>query len=322
MTKPGFNICVGPDPILLKDYIDEQIRAWPPGPGQAWERHTFWGEEPLPADFWEKLTLQGLFQRPKVIILRKANELTADTLKKISAALGRADAQTWPFICFENEFEKGRAKIAAHILKLKFLTFAKDKKWYREIPPLMRDAKRSFVQKEAASLGLRLAPAELENLLPALPQDAGAIRLELSKVSLAADAEGKLTPEALDMLNFEPEMDIFAFLSALQNGQRPEMVWAQFSKGSDSSDAGLFSFLAMLLREGRILWQLLAGEPVFIPAQQQGNKMALARTLGYGGLSRIWDLALRAEKGIKTGERNPRQAFELLLADLFRLFNR
>lgn len=322
MSKPGFNICVGPDPILLKDYIEEQARAWPPGPGQKWERYTFWGEEPLPADFWEKLTLQGLFQQPKLIILRKANELSADTLKKISAALGRADSQTWPFICFENEFEKGKAKIAAHVLKLKFFTFAKEKNWYREIPPLARDAKRAFVQKEAATLGLKLDPMDMERLLPALPQDAGAIRLELGKVALAADAGGKLTPEALSMLNFEPEMDIFAFLSALQSGKRPEEVWAQFSKGSDASDAGLFSFLAMLLREGRILWQLLAGEPVFIPSHQQGNKTALARSLGYGGLSRIWDLALRAEKGVKTGERNPRQAFELLLADLFRLFNR
>ncbi len=323
MTKPGFNICVGPDPVLLKDYIEQQVLLHAPEQGGEWEWFTFWGEEPLAEEFWEQLTLQGLFQRPKVVVLRHAQDLKLDTLKKLSAALGKPYAQTWPFICFEVDFEKGKPKLGAHIPKLQCVSFAQKKGWLAEVPPLDARAKKAFIQKEAKAAGLRLEAADAERIAPALPQDAGAIRLELGKLALAADAEGGLTQQALQMLNFEQEMNIFAFLQGLQSGKRPEQVWAQFNRDSDgAADAGLFGFLAMLQREARIMWQLLAGENVFLPGAVQGEKLALARGLGFGGLSRIWDLALRADKGVKTGERGAHQAFELLIADLFRLFTR
>lgn len=276
----------------------------------------------MPADFWEKLTLQGLFSEPRAIILRHAQNIPAETLKKLSAALARGSDMVWPFICFEAPFEKGKPKLAAHISKLKFYEFAKEKGWAKEIPPLDQRGARAFIAKEAEEFGLKLSQADVERLAPALPPDAGTIRLELGKLSLAA-IDGKLPPNALDLINFEPETDIFAFLQALQGARHPEDVWAQYFKEStNSSDAGLFAFLWSLLREGRILWQLLAGEQVYLPGHVVASKTSLARSLGYAGLARIWDLALAADKGVKTGERSPHQAFEILIADLFKLFKR
>lgn len=331
MKRPGFTICIGPDSVLLKDCIDRELGAFPPpasGSGMTgaqppnWEKSVFWGEEPLPADFWEKLTLQGLFSRPRAIILRHAQNITADSLKKISAALARGSEQTWPFICFEVPFEKGKPKIPAHVAKLKFYEFARKNGWAKDIPALDQRGIAAFAAKEAARLGLQLSPGEVERLAHALPPDAGAIRLELGKIALAS-TDGKLPPDAFDLLNFEPEMDIFAFLQALQGARKPEDVWGQYLKDSEnSSDAGLFGFLWALLREGRLMWQLLAGEQVYLPGNVAASKGALARTLGYGGLARIWDMALAADKGVKTGERSPHQAFEILIADLFRLFRR
>lgn len=329
MQRTGFNICIGPDAVLLRDHINRELAASPPPSGSAgdagtadWERNVFWGEDPLPADFWEKLTLQGLFARPRAIILRQAQNLAADTLKKLSAALARGSEQIWPFVCFEVPFEKGKPKLPAHIAKLKFYEFAARQGWIKTIPALDQKGVRAFTLQEAARLGLRFAPGELELLAPALPPDAGAIRLELDKLALAAQ-DGRLPPDALDLLNFEPEMDVFAFLQALQGARRPEEVWARHLKDSgNASDAGLFGFLWALLREGRLMWQILAGEPVFLPGHVAAGKSALARSLGYGGLARIWDAALAADKGVKTGERSPHQAFEILIADLFRLFKR
>lgn len=331
MQRAGFSICTGPDAVLLKDHINRELAAFPPpaasgglaaAPAQEWEQNVFWGEEPLPADFWEKLTLQGLFAKPRAIILRQAQNLSADTLKKLSAALARGSEQIWPFICFEVPFEKGKPKLPAHVGKLKFYEFAVKKGWSKDIPALDQKGIRAFAAKEAAALGLSLAPGDLERIAPALPPDAGAIRLELGKLALAREG-GKLPPDALELLNYEPEMDIFAFLQALQGARRPEEVWGSYLKDSgNASDAGLFGFLWALLREGRLMWQLLAGEQVFLPQHVAAGKLALARSLGYGGLSRIWDAALAADKGVKTGERSPHQAFEILIADLFRLFRR
>lgn len=329
MNRAGFIICIGPDSVLLKDHIERELASSPPassgmpgGAPGAWEKSVFWGEEPLPADFWEKLTLQGLFSEPRAVILRHAQNLSAETLKKLSAALAKGSELVWPFICFESPFEKGKPKLAAHIGKLKFYEFARQKGWAKELPPLDQKGIRAFAAKEAEKLGLKLGQGDLERLVPALPPDAGAIRLELGKLSLAA-VDGQLPSDALELLNFEPETDIFAFLQALQGARRPEDVWAQYFKESaNNSDASLFGFLWALLREGRIMWQLLAGEQVFLPGHVAAAKTSLARSLGYGGLSRIWDAALAADKGVKTGERSPHQAFEILIADLFSLFKR
>lgn len=326
MKRSGFTICLGPDSVLAKDYINRELaESLPPpaplsGAGPAWEQNVFWGEDPLPADFWEKLTLQGLFAKPRAIILRQAQNLSADTLKKLSAALAKGSDTVWPFVCFEVPFEKGKPKLPAHVSKLKFYEFARQKGWAKDIPPLDQKGVYNFAAKEAESLGLRLSPGDLERIAPALPPDAGAIRLELGKLSLAA-TDGKMPPDALELLNYEPETDIFAFLQTLQGARRPEEVWASYLKDSASaSDAGLFGFLWALMRESRLMWQLLAGEQVFLPSHVAAGKTALARTLGYGGLARIWDSALAADKGVKTGERSPHQAFEILIAELFKLF--
>lgn len=326
MKRSGFCILIGPDSILLRDFIERELAAHaPPASGSgapaSWEKCVFWGEEPLPQDFWEKLTLQGLFARPRAVILRQANNLHADTLKKLSAALARGSEQIWPFICLEVPFEKGKAKLPAHLSKLKFYEFAQKNGWTKEIPPLAPKDVRAWAGQEAQRLGLRLKPGELERIAPALPPDAGAIRLEMEKLALAAAPDGTLPPQALELLDFKPDLDVFAFLQGLQGARRPEDVWAQYFKDSaGESDAGLFGFLWALLREARIMWQLLSGEPVHLPDFVKGGKLALARNLGYPGLARIWDAALAADKGVKTGERGPQQAFEILVAELFRLF--
>jgi DNA polymerase-3 subunit delta len=153
-----------------------------------------------------------------------------------------------------------------------------------------------------------------------MPPDAGAVKLAMAKAALACP-EKRLTGEALSM--FEPlrEMDVFAFLQGLQSGKNPAAVWGKFMQDQLSSDdAGLFAFLGALQREARILWQLLAGDPVPLPSFLIRNKSSLAKSMGFGKLARIWDLALFADKGVKTGEHSPKQAFELLIAELFQLF--
>ncbi|MDR2892153.1 MAG: DNA polymerase III subunit delta [Deltaproteobacteria bacterium] len=323
MSKPGFNILAGPDSVLLREHIDSLLLAHAPEAGKnqvkTWERHFFWGDEPL-TPFWEKLTLQGLFAEPRVVVLRNAQNLPAAELKKISAALGSVNQQIWPFICFEVEMEKGKAKLPAAAAKLQCLDFARKQGWYSEIPGLDPRSIKSFAAREAKRLELYLSPQDLESVSQYLPPDAGAIRLEMEKLALACP-QNTLTPEALAMLEQREDMDIFSFLQGLQNSANPAGVWGKFMKDNlASSDSGLFSFLAMLLREARILWQLKAGENVFLPPRVIQDKTRLAGTLGYGGLARIWDLALQADKGVKTGERSPQQAFERIIAELFTLF--
>jgi DNA polymerase-3 subunit delta len=327
MPRPGFNICLGPDSVLLKEHIDALLAEHAPGTAfgenVVWEKYVFWGDEPLNDNFWEKLTRQSLFGSPKAVILRQAQSKELDKsgdLKRISAALGKGSEQIWPFICFEVPYEKGKIKIPAALLKLQCVNFAQKQGWYKEIPPLDNRSLKKYVQKEASFLGLKLSVADTDSLSAFMPPDAGAIKLEMSKIALACPA-GALTKEALSMLEPVQDIDIFAFLQGLQSGKNPEHIWAQFMKDQlTSDDAGLFAFLGLLQREARILWQLLAGEQVAMSPYFIQNKIYLAKSLGFGKLARIWDFALAADKGVKTGEHSPKQAFEMLIAGLFQLF--
>lgn len=320
MQHPGFNICTGPDPVLLKDYIEDQLARHPAENGLERERHVFWGDEGLGDLFWEKLTLQGLFARPRAIILRNAQNIPADSLKVLSRTLGGVGQEAWLFVCLEVEREKNKFKVPAHIAKLRFYTFAEEKGWLKEIPALDHKGVKAFALKEAARLGLTVPPALADQLCSALPPDAGAIKLEMEKIALASP-DGRVDAGVLGLLDYKEDINIFAFLQNLQSGSNPAQVWSKFMSDNEaSSDSGLFSFIAMLLREARIMWQLLAGEPAALPPYVIQSKTALARRMGHGGLARIWELALTADKGVKTGEQSPQQAFERLIADLFRLF--
>lgn len=341
MTRPGFTICICPDSRLTRDRIDALLAAHPyvapmagdnsaassglgglaPSAPATWDRQAFWGDEPLPPAFWEHLTLQGLFATPRALVVRNAQNLPAETWKRISAALAKPNPLAWPFLCLEVPFDKGQPKVPAHIAKLRCLDFAETQKWIWRSPGLDERGVATFVRQHAASRSLRFAPGALEAVCAALPPDATTIATELEKLSLAAGV-GEVTPAMAALVDHAADIDIFAFMRALQAGNAPMTVWRQVLRDRLGGDSMLFPFLGMLLRETRILWQLLAGEPVRLPPSVLPPKQQLARQLGHAGLARIWDLALEAEQGIKSGERSPEQAMEMLVAGLFTLFAR
>lgn len=339
MTRPGFTICICPDARLTRDRIDALLAAHPPAAGDdsaaasmsgelggmaapaAWDRQAFWGDELLPPAFWEHLTLQGLFATPRALVVRNAQNLPAETWKRISAALAKPNPLAWPFLCLEVPFDKGQPKLPAHIARLRCLDFADKQKWIWRSPGLDERGVATFVRQHAASRAIRFAPGALEAICAALPPDATAIATELEKLSLAA-GDGEVTPAMAALVDHAADIDIFAFMRALQAGNAPMTVWRQVLRDRLGGDSMLFPFLGMLLRETRILWQLLAGEPVRLPPSVLPPKQQLARQLGHAGLARIWDMALEAELGIKSGERSPEQAMEMLVAGLFTLFAR
>ncbi len=318
MPRPGFTLCACPDSQLIKDHIDAQLDAYDSGQG-AWQRHVFWGEEGLPPTFWEALTLQGLFATPKALVVRNAQNLSTDDWKTLSQALGSVNPLAWPFLCLEVPFEKGAPKLPKATTSLRCWAFAEKNGWLWKSEGLSPRDMRDFVSRWGTRHGAVIPPPALDALARNLPSDAMAATRELEKLSLAAEDGKTISPELAATIVRETELDIFAFISALQRGNAPDKVWNKVVRGHESDD-GIFRFLAMLLREARILWQLLAGESVYLPGQVRQSKEQLARSMGRARVARLWDLALEAEKGIKTGERIPEQAMEMLVAGLMSLF--
>jgi DNA polymerase-3 subunit delta len=330
MARPGFILCACPDSYLAKVRIEQTLAEKAPasggsllGPGVStgpatWERHVFWGDEPLPDAFWEHLTLQGLFATPKAVIIYNAQNIPAESWRKISAAISSPNSEMWPFFCLQVAFEKGKPKVPAHIANLACFGFAEQKGWLWNIPGLDERSKAKFVQDEAKKRLLTLASGALEAIAAALPLDASAIGAEMDKLALAA-RDGVLTADLADILEREIEPDIFSLLRNLQQG-RGVAIWEQALLSERGSDSMAFAFLATLTREARQLWQIFVGEPIRLPPQVLSAKTTLARSLGMAGIAKLWHLALEADKGVKTGERSPDQALDSLLSSLALLF--
>ena len=127
MIRPAYSFCVCPDSALLKVRIDGHLSRWsPPGADADWQRYVFWGDEGLPPSFWEHLTLQGLFALPKALVIRHAQNIAADGLRRLFSAIGQLapsksgslpNPLIWPFVCLEVGFEKGKPKVPVHIQK-------------------------------------------------------------------------------------------------------------------------------------------------------------------------------------------------------------
>lgn len=329
MTRPAFSFCLCPDSRLLQNRLDTLLAAHPPEQAAAWQRFVFWGDEGLPPAFWEHLTLQGLFAQPKALVIRNANVIPADNLKPLSAALlplaGHTHAPLpspliWPLICLEVGFERGKPKVPPHIQRLPAYKVAEERGWLDLTPGLTPQSLPSFVKAEASRAGLNLNPQEIGMLCTALPPDAAFITSELGKLALSTDADGRLPKGAGALPAQTQELGIFELMRLVQQNSKAPHAWRQILESRLSGESMVFGFTAILLREARILWQSLVGEPVSLPPQIAVQKKIAAESLGFKGIAKLWDLALNVDKGIKSGERSPDQAFEMLAAELFLLF--
>ena len=315
--------CICPDGRLIRNAIEAQLAACPPPAGPmggpaSWERKTFWGDEELPAAFWEALTLQGLFATPRALIVRNAHNLPAETWRRLNASLAGPGALTWPFLCMEGGWEKGQPKLPAHVKKLRCFEHAESRKWIWKQAPLDTQGVRRHVADAAKRMGARFAPGALEALAPGLPPDAAVIESEVSKLALLAE-DGLITPELTACVEQAPAFDIFALLRQIQAGNAAA-VWKTVLQEERQGDELIFPLLSLLQREARLLWQLRAGESPYLHPSSAAAKREAAARVGFTGLAALWEAMHTAELSIKSGTRTPSQALDALVGDLSRIF--
>ncbi|WP_320170957.1 DNA polymerase III subunit delta [Maridesulfovibrio sp.] len=319
MSRPGYMFLICPDAELLHARIkelQEQFHA------QDYEKKVYWADEEFPRQFWGDLTLQTLFGSDKIIILRRAHSLKAavwDSLDKTIAALA---GSSFLIMCLEGKWERKGPPVPAVLKKRKCWKFADKKKWTWQSAGLDEKTISGFVGKWAVENGIAVDKQVLQALAKALPKDARAARLELDKLDLAAGPERKLSMEHVDLVVHSDEMDFFQFMRSMSEGGDPVEIWRRVLTNHSEKDSMIFMLTASLTREARALWMILHGEEsaVRLPPFVKRQKQELARRLGPARIARMFDMVLEAELGIKTGQRRPEQALELLVASLTSLF--
>ena len=314
MDIPGFYFCLCPDSNLAREHVDGLLKRVN-AVGREREIRTFWADEGLDGRFWEALTMQGLTERPRALLVRGAQTLTAEVWKKLSAVLATPRPDILPVFFLESLWEKGQPKLPAHIAKLRCLEFADKQGWVWRSAGLDARALRKHVQQRAAALELRLTPDALDALCAVVTPDAAAVRGVLEQLALAS-GDGEVGVELVrNMAESAPEVIIFEFIRHLQSGNSAA-VWRTLLREGDGGESLLFPLLALLTREARLLWQIQAGENVWLPQQTANLKRSLASRLGTSGLANLFAALMEAEWAVKSGRRQPLQALEELVGSL------
>ncbi len=319
MSRPAFSFCICPDSELVRTYISKQLQARP----ETWKQRIFWGDEELDDTFWESFDLTDLFGECRAIVLRRAHKLRSGDWKRFHSVLNKYRKSVWPFICLENEWEKGDPRIPAELKKQKFWKLAKDKQWIWQYPGLSREALNRYLQDWAKKRDIYIPREVFAVAVDILPLDGAHLQNELDKLELFVWEKKSVHSTDLKVLSLQSDMDIFSFLRSLQKKSDMVEVWKQVLQGQLGADSNLaMQFLGLLLRESRILWQLKHGEEdkVKMPGGVKANKKKLANYMGSRKLAAVWGLMLEAEYAIKSGEYSPEQAMELLIARLVSIF--
>lgn len=319
MSRPGYMFLICPDAELLHARIAELLDQHK---AADYEKKVYWADEDLPPKFWDDLTLQTLFGSSKAVVLRRAHKLKAatwDTLDKTIASLSDA---SFLFICLEGKWERKGPPVPAVLKRRKCWSYAEKQKWFWQSAGLDEKTISGFVGKWAKTNGIHIDGPVLNGLTKALPRDARAARLELDKLDLAAGPERRIVMEHIDLIAHNEDMDFFQFMRAMSEGGDPVEIWRRVLTNHSEKDSMVFMLTASLTREARALWMMLHGEEsaVRLPPFVKKQKKALAQRIGPARIARLFDMVMEAEIGIKTGQRRPEQALELLVASLTSLF--
>ncbi|MEW5773716.1 MAG: DNA polymerase III subunit delta [Thermodesulfobacteriota bacterium] len=320
MDRPGFTFLVCPDPELVR----QRIRALLAGQGREFALRTYWGDdEPLPPAFWQDLAVASLFATPKAVVLRRADALPEAFWGQLAPHLAGFNAMVWPVFCLEGDWDKGKPRRPKAVTKQKFWAVADKRGWVADVPGLTPRTLPDHLRRELAERGLAAPAPVFKRLAELLPPDAAAAAAELDKLALAAGDRRQLAAADLAVVAAEPQLGIFDFLRASLEGTAPVKVWGRVlaDHQAASNDKMLFAFLGLLAREARLLWELAHGDKpsVWLSDYARDQKLSLVKRLGPSRVAGLFDLALQAEMGVKSGTRDPEQAFEALAAGLHAL---
>ncbi len=320
--RPGFSFLLCPDPELIKLELQNLSAAYEAN----YSKRLYWADEELPDSFWQDLTTLDLMGNPRLVIVRRAHSFLKEIWDKLVPVLSGYSSGIWPVFCLESDPDKkGKITPPKVLEKQPYYKIARDRGWIWINAGLNAGTMPDFIRNYSRRANVTFAPHMQETLIKILPYDALAAKNELDKLALAAGDKALVTPEHLSLITHQTDMDIFAFIRAVMDGKNKAQVWKKVFENSlvASSDNILFSFLALFIREARILWELYHDETPssWVHPAEKTRKRTLAKKLGTLRLGMIWDMVLTAEMSIKSGQRTPEQAFESLVSELYTLFH-
>ncbi len=97
-----------------------------------------------------------------------------------------------------------------------------------------------------------------------------AIKNELQK--LVALNKKQIELKDLSVISPSFEFNVFDLINSIEGISNRKKVWSIILKNSINSQGDIIPIIKLLLREAKMLWQLLKGEPVFFAIFSQREK--------------------------------------------------
>lgn len=322
-TIAGFYFCHCPDMQLAKEYMEN---TYIPSFGDAWvqaERRNFWTEDIQ--NYLSALDTITFETKNKIFYIRNCQEIPLEQWKKISNAIGKPRSDVFSVFFLNNSLEKGKLKVPQIIQKLKCFEFAQKKGWLFESIGITDKNFAQIIKNEAKSkYNLNLSNEIIAILKDILSPNYNSINNILAQLSLAADqTSGEVNAGVIAQLtNYTPELIWFDIINKIEAGKSAD-VWKSYYKASNQiDDSSIFSFLALMMREMRILWKIKTNEQVYIPTNQIAYKTSLAAKLGFTNIAKIISLLCFAEFAVKSGKKKSVDTLEELLKDCIKIFTK
>lgn len=279
MTRQGFSFLVCPDPELIKDRLNETLCP------SGFSIRIFWGDEELGPGYWQALTVPAMMGPPNAVVLRRAQDQPEDFWSRLEPLLAMARSSVWPVFCLEGDWKSGKPSPPKAVTKGKYWPVAQKRGWIWEHPGLSRATIGLELDKFASANGLVFAPGIKKTLAESLPLSTIALRNELEKILLLTGEDRTVGPIQLATLNGQDELDVFAFLRSLQTPVGRKAAWTSLLNDPEMTSGDMiFPVSALLVREARILWQLLHGqdEAVNLYPSLKGEKKEIGTKAGPG----------------------------------------
>ncbi len=312
--RPGFFICICPDPEIIKDFIDSTLKGF----SGRWEKKTLWGDEDVLSSFFNCFFSSSLLGTKQAIVLRHAEKLPKNFWDKLSRFLNRFYSDLCPFICIESQWNRGRCPNIKFLENKKYYKFARKKKWVFEHPGVTEGFLKNYLKKWAKEKRINLSPEVFYGLLEILPEDFASIKNELRKLELSA--ENNVTSKDLGIIFPSFKYNVFEIIDSIECISPPDKIWSIVLKKEINSIDVILPIFSLLLREARIFWQLLHNEPVNLPSWIKDKKYLIAQKLGIKGVIKMYDIIIDADLKLKTSNINPAILFENVVIELQNLF--
>ena len=306
-----------PDSELLQRKI-KQLEKNPSA-----ERICFWGDEDNFEKFWQNISMASLFSVPKTIVVRNAQSAKNDFWLHMDTAYKAISRDVSVFFCIESEW-KNKKPIPAVIAKKKVWQDAEKENNFWAYEGLEGKDKEQFIVKICEERDIKMQKSVFTLLVHVLPKNARSIRMELEKLALFTSGR-EVEKDDLACIHVDKEKDFFQIVEMIATGSSPLELWKEILSNhmGASKDAITFPVLRSMAREARVLWQIYVNDPnLRLPNFIRQKKQKYSLALGKTGLRKMFSIAFDAEFSIKTGLRNPEQALDFIVAELFILLNK